>query len=145
SMSDSPALIDSNILVYAFDKDEGEEYRRAGKLLEQCFLGEVTFSLSLQNISEFFVTITKKISHPVPMDIASLLLKKIIGFNGFVILEPTKKSIVRAVDLCTNKGISSWDAMIAAVMIENQIFEIITENTKDIQKVDMLRVTNPFR
>ncbi|MBI2576773.1 PIN domain-containing protein [Candidatus Woesearchaeota archaeon] len=144
-MSDSPALIDSNILVYAFDKDEGEKYKRAGKLLEKCFLGEVNFSLSLQNLSEFFVTITKKISHPIPMDVASLLVKKIISFNGFVILEPTKKSIIRAADLCTNKGISYWDALIAAVMIENHIFEIITENEKDFKNVEGLRVTNPFR
>ena len=144
-MSDSPALIDSNILVYAFDKDEGEKYKKAGALLEKCFLGEVNFYLSLQNLSEFFVTVTKKISHPLPLDVASLLIKKIIAFNRFVILEPTIKSIARAVDLCTTKRISYWDALIAAVMIENQIFEIVTENTKDFQKVEVLKVTNPFR
>ena len=40
--------------------------------------------------------------------------------------------------------INCWDAFIAATMIENKIFNIYTENTKDFSKIDGIKARNPF-
>ncbi len=143
-MSGNIALLDSNILVYAFDSSEKEKNRKAKKLLQGCFLGTAIYAVSIQNLSEFFYTITKKIEFPVSGDIAASLVKKMIEFSGFKVLEPNKFTILRATELYRDKNIPYWDALIIATMMENQIFGILTENTKDFQRAEGITARNPF-
>jgi len=37
-----------------------------------------------------------------------------------------------------------WDALIAATMIENNVFTIFTENTKDFKKIKGITAINPL-
>ena len=59
-MKDNISLIDSNILVYAFDSSEKPKHKKAKELLKKCWNGERKFAVSTQNLSEFFVNATKK-------------------------------------------------------------------------------------
>ena len=65
-MSDELALIDSNILSYVFDETEPEKNKICNELVVDCWKRKRDFAVSVQNLSEFYVVVTKKISNPIP-------------------------------------------------------------------------------
>ncbi len=138
-------LIDSNMLVYAFDKSEPEKHKRAVELLKSCFDGKERGVLALQNISEFYLIITTKIEKPVPKKDALEICRKLICFSGFTKLAPKGTTLLYAMELNEQYKVHYWDAMIAATMLENQVTTIYTENTSDFAKIPSIRVINPFR
>ena len=78
---DDSLFIDSNILIYAFDKSEAIKHKKAKKLLEKCFGGESRLATSTQVLSEFFVNATKKIEKPISQEAAKNIIGKIIEFQ----------------------------------------------------------------
>lgn len=137
-------LIDSNILIYAFDKADPVKQNKARHLLESCFSGKTSCAVSLQNLSEFYVIITKKIKNPLPHDEAAIIVRSMIEFNGLKKLEVSQHSMLRALDLCKDGSTKYWDVLIAATMLENTIFGIYTENTKYFDKIPGIKTINPF-
>lgn len=57
-------LIDTNILVYAYDISEGYKHEIAKDILRQIWING-NGVVCLQNLMEFFVIITKKVENPV--------------------------------------------------------------------------------
>ncbi|MEK6934030.1 MAG: PIN domain-containing protein [Nanoarchaeota archaeon] len=137
-------LLDSNILIYAYDSSEKEKHITAKNLLADCWKRKKIYALSVQNLSELFVVTTKKITIPVKTDEMKQNIQDIIYFSNFNILSINKNNILRAIDISAEYGISYWDALIASVMKENNISCIITENDKDFKKISWLKVINPF-
>ena len=139
------SLLDSNILIYSIDKDENTKHRIAKKIMERCWKKEKTSCLSVQNLSEFYVNSTKFIKTPISDHYANLIVEDIINFPYFKILEINPSTIIRATRISSDSKVSYWDALIAAVMQENGINTIITENEKDFKKIPSLTVINPFK
>jgi predicted nucleic acid-binding protein len=137
-------LIDTNILVYAFDSSEGEKHRKAKALLERCLKREESFFLSTQNISEFYQVVTRKIEHPIPKREALEICKKLVAFSGFVKISPEPPVLLDAMKLDSEHGADYWDALIAATMRANGVSTIINENGKDFRKIPGIAVENPF-
>lgn len=143
-MTDELALIDSNILIYDFDASDKLKHKKAKEILDACWTGKKRYAVSIQNLSEFFVNVTNKIEEPISIEDGTIAVKKMIMFNWLTKLEPTKQCVERALELCAQQKIHYWDALIAATMIENGIFSIITENTKDFSKIREIQAKNPF-
>jgi len=143
-MQDDAVFIDSNILVYAFDKNEATKHKKAKKLLEKCFTNEIKLVASTQVLSEFFVNATKKIEKPITVEDARNIVEKIIEFKGFSVLVIKPNTIKSAIDTSKKTGAHYWDSLIAETMKENKVFEILTENTKDFKKINWLNAKNPF-
>ena len=137
-------LLDSNILIYAYDSTEKEKHVIAKNLLAECWKRNKIYALSVQNISEFFVVTTKKISNPIKPDEMKANIQDIITFSNFNILNINKNSVLSAIEISSNNNLSYWDALIASVMKENGISTIVTENDKDFNKITGLKVINPF-
>lgn len=137
-------LLDSNVLIYAYDSSEKEKHIIAKTLLANCWKRKKMYALSVQNLSELFVVATKKITNPVSQDEMKQNIQDIISFSNFNILDINKDSIFRAMNISTEHGISYWDALIASVMKENNVYNIVTENDKDFKKINWLKVINPF-
>jgi len=134
-------LLDSNILIYAYDATEGKKHEIAKELVEDCFRGE-PFAVSLQNLAEFFKIITKTVARPISSGEAEEAIKIIIEFRNFRKLMLTEKTLIKAIELSSQAPF--WDAMIAATMLENGIGHIYTENTKDFQ-IPGIKAINPFK
>lgn len=137
-------LLDTNILVYAFDKSETQKHEKAKKLIEACITQKEQFYLSLQNISEFYHVITKFVEKPVSKPEARRICEKFVLFSGFVKISPTTHALLEAMKINAETGVGYWDALIAATMIENGVTTIITENGKDFGRIPGLVVLNPF-
>jgi predicted nucleic acid-binding protein len=142
-MSDEIWLIDTNILVYAYDKSEGKKYEMCKRLIDECWKLREKYSISTQNLSEFYVVITKKIESPVPMETAKGIIADIIEFQNWIVVDFDARTILSAIDINMGYGIHYWDALIAATMRENNIFCIYTENGV-FESIPWFKVINPF-
>jgi len=137
-------LIDSNILIYAFDKDEKEKNLIAKDILERVANKEIDIFLSTQNLSEFYYNVIKKIKEPLEATEAKEIIYELISLSNVNVLKIAENNILSAINLSIEYGISYWDALIVSVMKENNIYSIITENEKDFKKIKWLKVVNPF-
>lgn len=138
-------LLDTNILVYAFDIAEKEKHKIAKDLLFGLFSKEQPSILSVQNLSEFFVISTKKLPKPIEKIEAQQIIEKIADSKNFKILTFDKNTILSAIDTHIKYSSSYWDSLISETMRDNKIFTIITENEKDFKKIPWLTVINPFK
>ena len=143
-MSDEIALIDSNILSYVFDGTEPEKHNICNELVADCWKRKRDFAVSAQNLSEFYVVVTKKISNPIPAKTAKNFIELIIDFQGWHVITYNTRTIKTAIGISTKHGIHYWDALLAATMRENNVFSIYTENTKDFKKIPWIKIINPF-
>lgn len=136
-------LIDTNVLVYAYDTSEEKKHAVSKDLLRHMWIdgGGV---VCLQNLMEFFVVITRKVENPVDVITAKGIVRDFIGSDKWTVIDRDADTLLAALDLVAQYGIHLWDAAIAATMMENDIPEIITENTKDFGKIPQLIVFSPF-
>ena len=145
-MKDNLCLLDTNILVYAYDGGEidRKKHKLCKNLVAGCWNLNNEFALSLQNLSEFYVVVTKKIENPVSTKDARGIIRDIISFNGWRKINFTANTILSAIDINHRYRIPYWDALLAATMRENNILCIYTENERDFKRVPWLEIVNPL-
>ena len=137
-------LIDTNIIAYAYDGSEIEKRRKCKKLIEQAFKESEEFCVTNQILGELFYTITKNFRKPLSFTKARVIVESIIDSEKWEKLCYTHETVRTAGVYVEKFGINFWDALIAATMIENNIFTIYTENDKDFKKIPGLEVINPL-
>ena len=143
-MNHELALIDSNILSYVFDESEPEKRIICADLVADCWKRKRELVVSVQNLSEFYVVVTKKISNPIPTKVARNFIELIIDFHGWHVINYNAHTIISAISISTKHGIHYWDALLAATMRENKIFSIYSENENDFKKIPWIKIINPF-
>jgi len=141
--SDEICFIDTNILVYAYDESGGKKHEICKRLIDECWRLREKYSISIQNLSEFYVVITKKIENPVPMEMAKEIIEDIIEFQNWILMDYDPRTILSAIELNMVYKVHYWDALIAATMRENMIFSIYTEDG-DFKNIPWLNVINPL-
>ncbi len=144
-MKDELALIDSNILSYIFDGSEPEKRKICADLAANCWKRKREFAVSVQNLSEFYVVVTKKISNPIPAKVAKDFIEHIIDFHGWHVFNYDAQTIKSAIEISMKHDIHYWDALLAATMREKNIFSIYTENDEDFRKIPWIKIINPFK
>jgi predicted nucleic acid-binding protein len=138
-------LVDTNILVYAFDSSEKAKHAEAKAILSSCLERREKFFLSTQNISEFYVVISQKIENPLPKKEAMELCRKLVAFTGFIKISPEPPTLLDAMRLDSAHNAGYWDCLIAATMKANGVSVILTENVKDFGKIPGIVAENPLR
>jgi predicted nucleic acid-binding protein len=72
-MSDK-ILVDTNILVYAYDADAGEKRSKAEAAIDSLW-DQFNGVLATQVLAEFFITITRKVKHTLPLSEARKIVE----------------------------------------------------------------------
>jgi len=134
-------LVDTNILVYAYDKDAGIKHNKAFQLLEQVFNGEKELYISNQNLAELFKVLV--IEKNVPIKDAKEIIMAFIFSKNWIKVSYKQETIIGAMHLY-QKGFHFWDCLIAATALENFINIIYTENTKDFKNISGMTAVNPL-
>ncbi|MDP3027755.1 MAG: PIN domain-containing protein [Nanoarchaeota archaeon] len=134
-------LVDTNLIVYAYEKENSLRKKKSLEILEKCYKKEIVLAVSNQNLAEFSVVSLKKLK--LDANIVKDIVKDISNFEGFKKINYKRKTILSAIDILEEYKMSFWDSLIAATMIENGILSIYTENSKDF-KIPSLNVVNPF-
>ena len=135
-------LIDSNLIIYAYDKDEIAKQRKSEEILTQCFRGNISLAVSNQNLAEFVSVVTKK--NKLSWSEAMINAQDIINFAGFKKINYDINTIISAIEIAKEFKTSFWDALLAATMRENGIFNIYTENVNDF-KMPWIKAVNPMK
>jgi predicted nucleic acid-binding protein len=133
-------FVDANVLVYAFDSSAAGKQQTAQQLLELLWASG-TGCLSIQVLQEFFVTVTKKVPKPLPVDDAKARIHEFAAWNVF---SPKADDIVAAIDLHTQAKIGFWDAMVVLAAAESDCEVLWTEDLNHGQMLRGVRVQNPF-
>jgi predicted nucleic acid-binding protein len=139
-MPDDKTFIDTNVLVYAYDRSAGVKRDIARQIFSELWESGKG-ALSVQVLQEFFVTITKKVKRPLGLEearetVADLLKWEIVANDG--------ESILRAIAVLERHKLSFWDAMIIQAALKAGATTLLTEDLTDGVMIDGLKITNPF-
>lgn len=142
-------LLDSNILVYAYDS-LSTKHKQAKNVMDKAFNGEINAYLSPQVLYEFFAVVTnpKKAASPMTPDDAAELCLDLWECSEIEKVSPTASVTSKVFGFVKKKKLSSakiFDSVLALTAIENKIDIIYTENVRDFQDYDSIKVVDPLR
>jgi len=139
-MSDS-IFLDSNVLVYAYDRSEPAKQKRAMEVLKR--LGESGDGvISIQVLAEFFVSVTRKIAAPLSVVEASERVQNLLA--AWTVVDLTGLIVLEAVRGIRDHSFHYWDAQIWATARLNQIPVLFSEDLSPDSIVEGVRFVNPF-
>ena len=135
------AFVDSNILIYAHDRDAGPRRERARQLCETLWQ-ERSGCVSVQVLQEFYVTVTRKLRAPVAKAQARELVR---AYSSWVVSPTTPDTVIRATELSEAAEIGFWDALIVTAAEQSGADTLYSEDLNDGQVIAGVRVVNPLR
>lgn len=138
-MSVSKIFLDTNIIVYAYDRTAGRKHEVALEILVDAW-NSGNGVISTQVLQELFLTLTRKIPNPLTIPearkiIADLLKWDVVILNGDTILE--------AIEIHAKHKFSFWDSMVISAALQGGADLLYTEDLHGIT-IDALTVKNPF-
>ena len=133
-------FIDTNVLIYAHDKDAGAKHQIAKTVLRDLW-SERTGLLSVQVLQEFYVNVTRKISAPLSSkDLARL----VVSSYAIWCTETTPAEIASAFRIEDESRIGFWDALIVSSASKNGATRILSEDLNAGQRIAGIVIENPF-
>lgn len=134
-------LIDTNILVYAYDKQSGSKQHQALNILNY-WIKSKQASVSTQVLAEFSVVATNRLEPPLNNE---ELLTRIDSISNSCKVYPVTYLTVReAVRGMHAYQLSYWDAQLWAVARLNQVSVILTEDLPSQSFIEGITYKNPF-
>ena len=137
-MSDSRFTLDSNILVYALDRQAGERHRLASVIIDRAVL--LDCCVTLQAISEFFAVCVRK--RLVPIDEA--MAQACDWLDMFPTAAASADAIRAALSLATSRRASYWDTLLVTTAAEAGCTAILTEDLGRGTLLAGVRIIHPF-
>lgn len=141
---DKRALLDTNILAYAYDKSDPKRRKICERLVRSGFEGESPYYVSSQILGELYVVLTRNVAKPLPKEEAGLIVDAFVESPKWGKLSYNHLTVKHAVEDLRTINTSFWDIMIAETMKEAGVGTLYTENEKDFRKIPWLEVVNPF-
>ena len=134
-------LIDTNVLVYAYDRSEPEKQSRALQVLDGLTRAG-TGCLSAQVLSEFFVNVTRKIV--APLSIAQAIERIEHYMQLWPVFDVTAQVVLEAARGVRDYQFSFWDAQLWAVARLNNIPVVFSEDFSPGAVIEGVQFVNPF-
>lgn len=134
-------LVDTNVLVYAYDRSEPEKQNRALDILDRLLVTGKGV-LSTQVLSEFFNTTTRKLTAPLTLEQAHSRLEHYVRF--WPVFDVTPDVILEAVRGVRDYAFNFWDAQIWAVARLHGIRVIFSEDFNPGSTIEKVAFVNPF-
>ncbi len=131
--------LDTNVLVYALDRDAGERHRAALDITRRA-LGRDCI-LTLQSLAELFRTLTGPKMRVAPATAAGIVQQ---WRDALPVVAADEASLVDAMDAVTHHGWSFWDAMIWATAKRNGCRLLVSEDGQSGRTLGGVTIVNPF-
>ena len=138
-MSDN-ILVDTNVLVYAYDRSEPQKQTQAIRVLDHLTAGYLGV-ISTQVLAEFFVTVTRKIAAPLSIEQAYTSIENYLA--SWPVLDMTGQVVLEAARGVRDYQFSYYDAQIWAIARLNQIWVIFSEDFNP-GSIEGIQFVNPF-
>jgi predicted nucleic acid-binding protein len=141
SNGSSAFLVDTNVLVYAYDPSDGDKRERAIEVLESLGTRQMG-SLSAQILGEFFVTVTRKIPLPLTEEEAE---RSVTNYaRSWIVYDLTKFIVLEAMRGLQRHRLSYWDSLIWATAKLNNVPNVLSEDFNEGALLEGVRFLNPF-
>ena len=133
-------FVDTNVLVYAYDRSAGAKHESARALIEGLWNSGCGV-LSTQVLQEFCVNLRRKAGQPSPADEVRRLIQ---DYSSWEIVVNTTESVLHALDIEARYRISFWDALILQAAESSGATVVYSEDLAGGQKYGSVRVVDPF-
>lgn len=133
-------FVDTNILVYAYDRDNRDKRPTAVQRLEQLWVDRGGV-LSTQVLQEFYVSATRKLARRLRAEDARTIIGRYEQWPVELILTSTIRT---ASELEEVEMLSFWDALILASAAQAGADRVLTEDMQDGRIIGGVAIENPF-
>ena len=133
-------FLDTNILVYAYDTKDVRRATRARQLLLDGLTANRAV-LSTQVISEFYVTVTRKVACPMTPEQARDEIRRLLCLE---MVEITVATLLAAMELTQRYQLSLWDAQILAAASMAGCPTLYSEDMQHGQTINGVTIVDPF-
>ena len=134
------AFVDTNVLVYAHDVTAGSKHERAIQLVSELWENR-TGCLSTQVLEEFYVTVTRKVAHPLDAETAMQIVEELAHWR---VHAPRAADVIEAIHIHRQYGLSLWDALVVWSAVCQGCEVLWSEDLNAGQVYAGVRVQNPF-
>jgi predicted nucleic acid-binding protein len=132
-------FLDSNVILYAFDVDE-RKYEIAKRVLERSLIGEAC--TSFQVVQEVLNVLCRSSGPSAaggqPGDVLRDMLMPLWR------VMPSRRLYEQALNIQGRYRYSFYDSLIIAAALEAGCSRLISEDFQDGQRIEGLRIVNPF-
>jgi predicted nucleic acid-binding protein len=101
-------FVDTNILIYAYDRAAGVKHERARQLVERLWTSGEGL-LSTQVLQELCVNLRRKVARPLPLEEIRQLVQDYLSWEVVV---NAPESAIDALEIEVRYKISFWDALV---------------------------------
>ena len=130
--------LDTNILIYAVDRDAGERHERARAIVGQAARRDCV--LTLQALAEFFHATTRK--GLLGADRASAYVRD--WLEVFPVAAADDATLSDAMDAVAEHRLSFWDAMLWACARRGGCAAVLSEDFQDGRRLSGVTFVDPF-
>jgi len=135
------ALVDTNVLVYAFDDDEHDKRLRALEVLDSLVTG-ASGAVSAQVLGEFYSVLSRRFRHRMSPGAAADHAR---DWSRALTTHDTSVAVVlEALRATIRYQMHYYDAQIWAVARVNHISLVLSEDFADGAVIEGVRFANPF-
>jgi predicted nucleic acid-binding protein len=137
-MSANRLTLDTNILIYAIDRDAKDKHERAISIVDQAI--HLDCILTLQALCEFYSAATRK-KYASHEEVSSFIKELLVIFP---VIASSSKTLSLALKTIEVHSLSFWDALLWATAKENGCSLIISEDFQDNFMLGGIKIKNPF-
>jgi predicted nucleic acid-binding protein len=146
-MSDSPALVDTNVVVYAV-YPESEHHAASRALLDKAQSGMVPLCVTLQTLAEFYAVVTdaRRVTVPRQPEEAIGTMESILNVPSITLLPVPGDALSRLIALARKYRVTRgaiFDLQMVATMLGNGVKTIYTFNHEHFDRFDEIEVLTP--
>ena len=133
-------FVDTNVLVYAFDRSEPLKRARSLDILEGA-VDPNALVISTQVLQELFVVFTRRLENPLDHETAA---RAVADLAALPVVVTGPETVLAAIELCETLSLSFWDALIVQAALEAGCAMLLTEDLQDGLAIGSLTVRNPY-
>lgn len=130
-------FVDTNVVVYAFDRADRAKQLRAIEVLE----GKDRLVVSTQVLLETWWVLTRKLKNPVDENQASEIVERL---SVLPVVATDTELVRRAINTVRRFKIAVWDALIVESARTGGCRRVLSEDLQDGQDFDGVEIVNPF-
>ncbi len=134
-------FIDTNILLYAYDREAGRKHEIAKEIITQCWEQKIGV-ISVQVFCEFFVRGTRGGNEIIDMKEAEAIIDNLA--KNWCVICPDSHLVIEAIRARREYQLSFWDALIWAAAKKAKTSYLYSEDFQHRQIIEGVRIINPF-
>ncbi|MCL4185092.1 MAG: PIN domain-containing protein [Burkholderiaceae bacterium] len=136
----APVFVDTNVFVYAREAGDATRQPRALSWVEWLWREQLGRT-SMQVLSEYYVTVTRKLKPGLPPEQAWDDIDALMAWNP----QPIDRDVMqRARAIQSRHRLSWWDSLVVAAARAQGCAVLLTEDLHNGALIDGVRIRNPF-